>query len=226
MKKVERTGNAVWVTYTENTPKPTAPPPARTPIPPPSEEEWPCLAAAMNILGYGEHTETALREKLLMRGFSPYEIGRAFLRLRKWRYLDERGFFLREVRRMALRRHYGIHRIKMELMKKKFSPAILSDDALWDEALEEVDFERLCEEKMRGYFRQHPLPDIGGLERWEGLEKLRDAFQRGASAMGRLGYTTGEIMKAIERIREDPEGTGMNGDLETGSDHGNERNNG
>ena len=104
------------------------------------------LKSALNILAYAECTESALRQKLLAKDYSPESVEFATDYVLKHRYLDEKRYLFRLVEHTGNVSLYGRRRILMQLRYKGFAKEII--DLYFDEAMEHVTEEENCKKML------------------------------------------------------------------------------
>lgn len=122
-----------------------------------------------------EQAEAAVREEAAAR---------AVERMQELGLLNDDDYAQRYARDLSERKHFGMHRVKQEMRRKGLSPDQIEDAvALLDDAPEEQIRELLL--------KKYPLA-------WEDERVKRRAF----AALARLGYSAGDIRRALQMERE------------------------
>lgn len=103
----------------------------------------PVYVKAMSLLALSDMSERRLREKLLLKGFSESEIGRALDALREKGYISDDRLIENLVSYYSRRKYFGRYRIKLELLSKFDRESV---DRALDGACACVDFKELASE--------------------------------------------------------------------------------
>ncbi len=115
----------------------------------PEEQRIAACRTALNILGYRDNPESKLRSKLRERGYGEDIIDSAIDFLKEKGYLCEERMIERAAEELARTRHFGRKRIILELNRRGFSRAAVSELDFSVEPLCEIDFPALCAETLR-----------------------------------------------------------------------------
>ena len=100
-------------------------------------ENTPAYVKAMALLAFSDMSERKMREKLLSKGFSEVDTEDAIERLKKNGYLNDERLMENLVAYYSKRKHFGKHRIKLELLTKFDRESV---DNYFDTICECVDF--------------------------------------------------------------------------------------
>lgn len=149
---------------------------------------WEAVKKGLDILSYGDNTESALTSKLRVRGFDRYIAEDAAQYLSEHGYIDERRILERAVEQLGSVKLYGRSRIKSELYKKGISRDVI--DEYLEEYLDLVDTEANLIKLVK---RKCDLDSIGD-------RKYREKFY---AAMYRLGYSPSEVRDAIREVMDE-----------------------
>jgi len=148
------------------------------------EKRSPATSAAFRILQSGANSKKMLRDKLLKKGFSGVECEAAIEECLSLGFVKERELLLTHTLYLANKRHFGKKRIRMELYKKFDRETV---EKYFDEALEEIDFQKNARE--------------------EALKLLRRGKSYLVRHLALLGYSSHEVYEALKDL---PFDTGEN----------------
>lgn len=151
---------------------------------------WEAVKKGLDILSYGDNTQSALCVKLRQRGFGKFISEDAVEYIAKLGYINEVQILERVVDQLASVKLYGPSRIKNEIYKKGISREVVA--AHFENCLEKIDFE---ENLLRLVRRKCDLDEISD-------RAYREKFY---AAMYRLGYSPSQTRDAIKRIGEENE---------------------
>ena len=94
----------------------------RSKTPPSSKAPPSCLDKALHLLGFRDHTEAELAQKLTRAGYPKAEIESACTRLREMGYLDDARFAARAAESLHLGGKLGRRSALQKLVRKGISP--------------------------------------------------------------------------------------------------------
>lgn len=141
----------------------------------------------LNLLSYGQRTESQLRQKLREKSFAPSEIEKAISYVKGLGYIDDRAYVEAYVRYAKEQKKHGLFRIRQDLMKKGIEKPLL-DELLSEEEADPEILKSLIQKKL-------------------GKDSLKDpkVKNRIVGFCLRRGFSYGEIREALATVSEDAE---------------------
>jgi len=137
------------------------------------------IAAGIRILSYSAYTERQVIEKLKQKGFRMAQIQEAIEYLKEKGCINDQSLIENAILKLADRKLYGKHRIRMELVRMGFSSEMIREADF-----SEVDFHANC---------------------CKAIEKRGDPSEfedKDKAYIRNLGYSSDEIRTALKELKE------------------------
>ena len=141
------------------------------------------IVCGESSLAYGDRSARRLEQKLLAKGFSPDTSRRAVDYLKSCGWIKEQSAAMRQAEQ-DVKKRWGLSRIRNDLYAKGFERAAM-EEALEVLADGDVDFVANCQAVIE--------------KKYGGVPQESKARQSMRAALVRLGYSSEEIRKAMER---------------------------
>jgi len=149
---------------------------------------------ALKLLGGRAYSSGELRQKLRARAGRAEDVDATLLRLKQYRYLDDRRFAESFAAARLENQRLGRNRVVRDLRSRRVAPALA--EAAVEKTYQRVDEVALIEAYIRRKYRDTARADL-----FQTRRQLASAYQR----LMRAGFSSGNIMRVLKRFAAHPD---------------------